>query len=196
MGKAAITRKVILNKAFDLIYQKGYQATSVDTILEQTHVTKGAFYYHFINKEDMGVHMVEEVIYPKFYEALIMPLEDSEDPVTDIFKVIMNFFKLADYQTIMYGCPTSNMIQEMAPLSDRFHEALKKIVDTWQQTIEEAIKRGQEKGNVRRTVDPESAAQFVVVSYEGLRSLGKVYQSKMYYKNYLKQLRNYLESLR
>lgn len=195
MGKAAITRKTILNKAFDLIYQKGYQATSVDNILDQTHVTKGAFYYHFENKEDMGVRMVEEVIYPKLYDALIMPLEDSEDPINDIFKVIMNFFKLADYQTIMYGCPTSNMIQEMAPLSDRFHEALKNITDTWQGTIEAALKRGQENGSVNRTVDPESVAQFIVVSYEGLRSLGKVYQSKLYYKNYLKQLRAYLATL-
>ncbi|MCR9254422.1 MAG: TetR/AcrR family transcriptional regulator [bacterium] len=195
MGKAAITRKTILNKAFDLIYQKGYQATSVDNILDQTHVTKGAFYYHFENKEDMGVRMVEEVIYPKLYDALIMPLEDSEDPINDIFKVIMNFFKLADYQTIMYGCPTSNMIQEMAPLSDRFHEALKNITDTWQGTIEAALKRGQENGTVNRTVDTESVAQFIVVSYEGLRSLGKVYQSKLYYKNYLKQLRAYLATL-
>lgn len=195
MGKAAITRKTILNKAFDLIYQKGYQATSVDNILDQTHVTKGAFYYHFENKEDMGVRMVEEVIYPKLYDALIMPLEDSEDPINDIFKVIMNFFKLADYQTIMYGCPTSNMIQEMAPLSDRFHEALKNITDTWQGTIEAALKRGQENGTVNRTVDTESVAQFIVVSYEGLRSLGKVYQSKLYYKNYLKQLRSYLATL-
>ena len=196
MGKAAVTRKVILTKAFDLIYQKGYQSTSVDNILAQTHVTKGAFYYHFENKEDMGVKMVEEVIYPKLYDALILPLEESEDPINDIFQVIMNFFKLADYQTIMYGCPTNNMIQEMAPLSDRFHEALKKITDTWQGTIEEAIKRGQQAGNVNRTVDPESVAQFIIVSYEGLRSLGKVYQFKLYYKNYLKQLRAYLSSLK
>ncbi len=196
MTKAERTRKVILEKAFDLIYQNGYQATSVDHILEKTHVTKGAFYYHFKNKEHMGVSMVEEVIYPSLYEQLIAPLEGSEDPIQDIYMVIMNFFRTADYQTITYGCPTNNMIQEMAPLSEQFNDALKKILDKWQGTIQEVLESGKARGLVNRNVDSESVSEFVVVSYEGLRSLGKVYQSKTYYKNFLKQLRIYLDTLK
>ncbi|MCD8540676.1 MAG: TetR/AcrR family transcriptional regulator [Leadbetterella sp.] len=46
MKKAEVTRLTILQKAFELIYVKGYQASSVDDILATTQVTKGAFYYH------------------------------------------------------------------------------------------------------------------------------------------------------
>ncbi len=196
MKKAERTRRVILDKAFELIYQNGYQATSIDRLLELTHVTKGAFYYHFKNKEDMGVKMVDEVIYPEIHQTLIAPLQYSEDPLNDIFNVIMNVFRTADYQKITYGCPASNMIQEMAPLSENFNEALKRMLDRWQGTIVEALDRGKQSGKVRKDVDSQSVAEFIVVSYEGLRSLGKVYQSKAYYKNFLKQLRVYLDSLK
>ncbi|GAA6766408.1 hypothetical protein AAFH68_23500 [Flavobacterium sp. CGRL1] len=46
MSKAVNTRLTILHKAFELIYTKGYQTTSVDEIIATTQVTKGAFYYH------------------------------------------------------------------------------------------------------------------------------------------------------
>lgn len=43
MKKSQATRIDILKKAFQLIYPKGYQATSIDDILATTKVTKGAF---------------------------------------------------------------------------------------------------------------------------------------------------------
>jgi TetR/AcrR family transcriptional regulator, transcriptional repressor for nem operon len=51
MKKSAITRQMLLQNAFQLIYVKGYQSTSIDDIIATTHVTKGAFFHHFQNKE-------------------------------------------------------------------------------------------------------------------------------------------------
>ena len=62
MSKAAATRHDILEKAFQIIYTKGYQTTSVDEIIAATKVTKGAFYYHFRNKDEMGVAIINEIV--------------------------------------------------------------------------------------------------------------------------------------
>lgn len=43
MKKSANTRATILQQAFELIYKKGYQSTSIDEIIATTKVTKGAF---------------------------------------------------------------------------------------------------------------------------------------------------------
>ncbi|RAJ08805.1 TetR family transcriptional regulator [Chitinophaga skermanii] len=56
MNKAAATRLNMLQKAFELIYVKGFQTTSIDDILATTQVTKGAFYYHFKNKDEYCHH--------------------------------------------------------------------------------------------------------------------------------------------
>jgi TetR/AcrR family transcriptional regulator, transcriptional repressor for nem operon len=64
MSQAQETRVMILRKAFELIYKRGYQATSIDNIVATTSVTKGAFFYHFPNKEKLGLALINEVMYP------------------------------------------------------------------------------------------------------------------------------------
>jgi len=75
MKKSETTRKDILTKAFQLIYARGYQATSVDDILATTRVTKGAFYYHFKNKDEMATAIIEEIIKPTMISSFIEPLK-------------------------------------------------------------------------------------------------------------------------
>ncbi|MEO1054308.1 MAG: TetR/AcrR family transcriptional regulator [Bacteroidota bacterium] len=195
MGKAENTRFNILTTAFNAIYQHGYQATSIDDIIEQTDVTKGAFYYHFKNKESMGVAVMLEVIYPGLYKSLIEPLEHSDDPIVDIYEVIERFMLDTTKHQIKFGCPTNNIIQEMAPLSESFRKPLLNTLKRWQETIAKALERGKSQGKVAEGVDADAASQFIVAGYEGARSLGKVFQNKTYYKQYLSQLKNYLESL-
>ena len=60
MSKAAAIRHTILHQAFELIYQNGFHATSINTIIATTQVTKGALFYHFKTKEDMGLALINE----------------------------------------------------------------------------------------------------------------------------------------
>ena len=91
MKKADATRKYILERAFNLTYQNGYQATSIDRIIETTEVTKGAFYYHFKNKEEMGIALIKAVIFPKIKTGLILPLSEFDDPIEGIQQTISEY---------------------------------------------------------------------------------------------------------
>lgn len=197
MKKGELTRRRILEQAFKLIYKNGYQATSIDNIVENPFpVGKGSFFYHFEKKEELGLAVIEEIIYPSLDKALITPLEGSEDPLADMYTLIKKFLLSASSEQINYGCPTNNLIQEMAPLNESFRNALKKILDRWQKVIVEALERAKKMGKVKADIDSASVAEFIVVGYEGLRGLGKVYQNIEFYQVYLKQLKYYLESLR
>jgi TetR/AcrR family transcriptional repressor of nem operon len=71
MKKAESTRLNILQKAFELIYVNGYQTTSVDDIIATTKVTKGAFYYHFKTKDEMGIAIINEILKPTLSAGFI-----------------------------------------------------------------------------------------------------------------------------
>lgn len=73
MKKAETTRLIILQKASELIYAKGYQNTSVDDIIATTQVTKGAFYYHFRTKDEMGIAIINEILKPTLTNNFIDP---------------------------------------------------------------------------------------------------------------------------
>ena len=64
MGSRAsdVTRDKLLQAAFEEIYRRGFQSTSLDTILAKAGVTKGALYHYFPDKASLGYAVVEEVV--------------------------------------------------------------------------------------------------------------------------------------
>jgi len=194
MSKAKSTKQHILDKAFDLVYQNGFQATSVDKIIETTQVTKGAFYYHFKNKEEMGLAIIREVIKPTLFRGLLDPLRETTDPIKDIHAVIsQKLLHDSEYQ-VTNGCPTNNLVQEMSAINLQFYKSLRGLLDYWVSVIEKALERGKEQGKVRQAVDCKRAAQFIVSGYEGMKGIGKIY-GKDLYEAYLIELKAYLETL-
>jgi TetR/AcrR family transcriptional repressor of nem operon len=195
MSKGDTTRFLILKKAFDLIYTHGYQFTSVDNIIEQTHVTKGAFYYHFKTKDVMGLAVVKEVMWPGMREALIKPLMQGGDPLTEIYDMMKGLLLHNPFFKIRYGCPAINLIEEMAPLSKSFHKALHSLMEEWQEAIANVIEKGKASRKVKRGVNAKQVACFISAGYGGVRNMGKLYGEPSY-RIYLKELKQYLGSLR
>lgn len=195
MKKSEATRLTILQKAFELIYVKGYQTTSIDDIIATTQVTKGAFYYHFKTKDEMGVAIINELLAPNFKKTFIEPLQKNGNPLegiyTQMYEVLMN----NDFLKVEYGCPASNLTQEMAPWNKDFTKALNELSVQWEAAIVESINKGKDTGLIKKAIQAEEIAVFVMSGYWGVRNLGKLENSRSVYLAYLKGLKTYFESL-
>lgn len=196
MKKSQATRIDILKKAFQLIYPKGYQATSIDDILATTKVTKGAFYYHFKNKDEMATAIIQEIIKPTMVNSFIVPLQNDGNPLDNIYNLINDLLLNNEFLQVQYGCPTSNLIQEVSPWNGALSNALQNLIDNWQQELIKAIKKGITEGKIKEDVVPEQVAFFTMSGYWGIRNFGKVYNNKDCYYPYLNELNHYLNSLR
>lgn len=195
MKKSEATRQLMLQKAFELIYVNGYQATSIDEIISTTKVTKGAFFYHFKNKDEMGLAMINEVLLPSINEGFVQALKHSDDPIKAIYNLMKYLLLENPFLKVSYGCPAGNLTQEMSPLNQAFAKALAKSVEQWQLVIEACIRKGKKAGNVKKNVNAQQVAYFVMSGYWGIRNFGKLYNSKACYKVYLKELKAYLKTL-
>lgn len=196
MKKAAVTRLNILQKAFELIYSKGYLTTSIDEIIATTHVTKGAFYYHFKNKDEMGIAIINELLKPTFETTFLKPLTSGGDPVTIIYDMMYQILMDNEFLKVEYGCPASNFTQEMAPWNADFTKALNDLSLEWKDALIACIENGKAIGKIRPDVKADQVAIFIMSGYWGIRNIGKLTNSKSVYLIYLKQLKNYLETLR
>jgi AcrR family transcriptional regulator len=195
MKKAEATRLSILQKSFELIYVKGYQTTSIDDILATTQVTKGAFYYHFKNKDEMGLAIINELLKPAFANTFLRPLQTEGNPVKTIYDMMYELLMKNEFMKVEYGCPASNFTQEMAPWHKDFTIALNDLSEEWKNGIIQAIKKGKKNGDIRADVKPEQVAVFIMSGYWGIRNIGKLNNSKSVYLIFLKQLKDYLTSL-
>lgn len=195
MKKSLTTRLSILQKSFELIYTHGYQATSIDTIIASTNVTKGAFFYHFKNKDEMGLAVINEIMYPLMHNDLVKPLLESTDPVDDIYNMIRYLLLENAFLTMKDGCPAGNLTQEMSPLNDDFKGALSKLSQEFKDAMKIALEKGQKNGIVKDDIHSEDIAVFVLSGYWGIRIFGKIANDDKSYKAYLQGLKFYLESL-
>jgi AcrR family transcriptional regulator len=196
MKKSQETRLNILQKAFELIYQKGYQTTSVDEIIATTQVTKGAFYYHFKTKDEMGLAILNELMIPNFKNNFIQPFQTEGNPLDTIYNLLHYLLMESEDLKVEYGCPASNFTQEMAPWNIDFTKALNNLSLNWEKTMIDAIEKAKKEQVLKSDVNAKEVAVFVISGYWGVRNLGKLENSKSVYLIYLKGLKNYFESLK
>lgn len=194
MTKAAETRLAILKKAFELIYTNGYQTTSVDDIIATTQVTKGAFYYHFKNKDEMGLAVINELMAPTMQTNFIEPLKNSQNPLNDIYTLIKELLLNNPFLKMEYGCPASNLTHEMSPVNNAFNVVLSDLSKQWQQAIEDCLNKGKKAGQVNNNVNARQTAFFIMSGYWGIRNLGKLCNNADCYQTYLKELKKYLKN--
>jgi TetR/AcrR family transcriptional repressor of nem operon len=194
MSKAQDTRMMILRTAFGLIYRKGYQATSIDEIIAETAVTKGALFYHFKNKEEMGLAIIDEIMYPGLIPYMSEALDRTGNIRTDLYEMMKNLLLKAPFIKVEYGCPAVNLIDEMAPINAPFRKALTRIIKKWQAAIEAAIKKAQSNGQLSAHHDPKVIAMYITANYGGARNMGKVFGTEAY-TAFLKGFKNYIDHL-
>ena len=190
------TRNALLNFAFREMYQHGFQAASLNKILKDADLTKGALYHHFGSKKKLGLSVIAEIIGVRINEVFMKPLEEAIDPITVLGEIFQKKADTLTTEEIRFGCPLNNLTQEMGPIDEDFKKSLQEITEKWLSAIEDAFKRGKKHGNVKKDVVSKGAALLIVATIEGAFGLGKTAQNNEYFMSCMMQLQNYAETLR
>lgn len=59
-AKSVNRKQEILQAALELFYKKGYENTTINNIIDELGVSKGAFYHYFESKEDVIISIARE----------------------------------------------------------------------------------------------------------------------------------------
>ena len=78
----------IISISRDVIHSKGYQATSINDILQAAHIGKGQFYYYFSSKYDLGVAVVEDLIQEWNQQLIVEILQSTDEPKVRLNKLL------------------------------------------------------------------------------------------------------------
>jgi AcrR family transcriptional regulator len=188
------TRERLLQAASREIYKSGFQSAGLGTILASAGVTKGALYYHFKSKEALGYAVVEEVISPDVHGKWVRPLQSVKDPIGALIGAVHRIPVRPG--NVRGGCQLNNLAQEMSPLDSGFRKRLAIIFDAWRRAVASTLREGQIHGSVRRDVQPADAAGFLIAMVEGYGSLAKNAQDPKVMKAGIRNIVDWLRSLR
>lgn len=190
------TREALLEAAFEEMHSQGFRGASLDSILRRTGVTKGALYHHFPNKTALGYAVVDEIVLPRAARTWQTLLDDGAEPIETLLRIGNEKAGFSCEQQIALGCPVNNLVQEMAGLDEGFRERLNRILTSWRETIETALRRGQQRNQVRPDIDAAQAAAFMVAAFEGSFGLAKCAHNPELLDTCMAGLASYVESLR
>jgi TetR/AcrR family transcriptional repressor of nem operon len=196
MKKGPATRAAILREAFRLSYTRGYQLTSIDDILRNLGITKGAFYHHFSNKEVMGKALIDELLAPQMQQMYDVLLATDADPLKAIHRMMRRLLFEEPELLSAYGCPMGNLVQELGAADSQMRDALSEIMAVWQSSLERLLRKASTEGFVKKGLRAASIAGYLISGYWGVRTLGKIGDADAAYKAYLQELERYLDGLR
>tara|TARA_R110002033_G_scaffold36394_5_gene74795 strand:- start:648 stop:1262 length:615 start_codon:yes stop_codon:yes gene_type:complete len=189
--KRMATMQRIQTTGLEVFYQKGYFNTSIDDILKELSLSKGAFYYHFQSKEEYFISIVQNLLFRKVYSTLIEPIEGQEDPLNKIVVCFDNALETAEHNFLDYGFVLSNFITEFNGKNPDIMNYLQDILKVWEVNLVTALQKGKSDGFVNRHIDSEAVATYLISSYIGIRTLMVEGNSKMLRYKYIQQLRQY-----
>ena len=190
------TRDRILFAAFKEVHLNGFQAASIQNIINSAGVTKGALYHHFNSKDDIGYALLDE-IFSKYVESeFIAPLQSSDDPITALINHLQETGAKMSEQDIALGCPLDHFSQEMAPIDIEFQKRLDRLYQRKNNALISALKRGQLAGNVTSEVAAESIALMINATLQGCMAMAKNSRSLETLMQCGAGLFHYLEQLR
>jgi hypothetical protein len=99
-------------------------------------------------------------------------------------------------EDIRAGCPLLNLAQEMSPLDEQFRKRLERIFLGWQEGVATLLRKGQSQGTVRRDLNADEAASFLVAMVEGYATLAKNAQDAKVWNVGIRNIVGWLRSLR
>jgi len=84
----------------------------------------------------------------------------------------------------------------MSQLDEQFRKRLERISKAWEEGIATALREGQYAGAVRRDLVPEETASFLIAMVEGYEVLAKNAQDAKVWNMGIKNIVNWLSTLR
>lgn len=136
MSRGSRTRTRILDVAQQAVLAKGFEATSIDEIVNDAGITRSGFFYHFPDKSALALEMIHrysENAMAEIDETVARARELTDDPL-QVLLIALKFLAEA-IDNIPDGHP--GCVVATAAFHDRLigrdiREANKRIVKDWQ----------------------------------------------------------------
>ena len=174
--RAGTTRQRLLAAASRQFAHRPYSMVSLDDILAEAELTKGAMYFHFASKQALAVAIVDDLT------------EMSRAAVTELLA-----HKMSGLETLIdliYLLAVQDTQNEVARAGARLLETLDNATalpptlwQLWTELITNLIQKAVAEGDVVDHHDPEDIAKMLVALWVGMRRISDLDQPEHYLDN-------------
>ncbi|WP_269305818.1 TetR/AcrR family transcriptional regulator [Aeromicrobium sp. HA] len=139
----------MLRAGIRLLYDRGYNGTSVDAVLTEAEAPKGSFYHHFGSKERFG-----QVVLGRYDDIQAARLRSwAEQENLSVPERLAGYHRASVDALVdsnwRWACLAGKLSNELAASSDTYRGELARGFVAWSDALAEMLLEGQQRGEVR-----------------------------------------------
>ncbi len=193
------TRHKIMDSAESLILDHGFSGTTVDAVIEQAGVSKGAFFHYFSSKIELGHALVKRYA-DDDAERLEETLKKAEGLSNDPMQQLFIFVKLLEQEMLSLdepypGCLFASYLSQSELFDDKILEIIRESMLNWRIKIMDKLKIVAQEYPPSQDVDLESLADMLLVILEGAFVLSQSLKEAQIVSRQLSHYHTYLQLL-
>src|SRR5882757_8161490 len=157
-------REEIVGAGLAQFHERGFNAAAVKDITDRAGVPKGSFYNHFESKEALAMVALER------YGEVVRLTDLADESVEPVARIRGHFEFLRDgviQSELAKGCLLGNFGTEIIDHSETIRTGVRDGLALWTELLSKAIVSGQEAGAIRKELDPDQAARYLLSAWEG-----------------------------
>lgn len=189
------TKERLLNAAWKLMLDKGFNATSVEEICEAAELTKGSLFHYFQSKEELAKAVLG------YHKASIQVVMDKgsfgniQDPLQRLYGYLEYLAALSKDSSVPRSCLFGNFSQELSSTHPQIRTECAQAFSQWAQMLTRDLEAAKIRYSARADFDPKSLAEHFIVVYEGSLVLAKAKQDPQVIEESIRHFKKYLAGL-
>lgn len=166
-------KEEILERAMRLFWQKGFEATSIQDLVDHTGVNKQSLYDTFGDKQSLYRAALDHyrAVNENLFGELCAESCSAKTALRAIFEKIVDE-NAADAER--KGCFLVNAAIELSASRDEIGRLCGDNMRSMEAKFARLIEAGQDSGEIRRSLDAEATAAFLFAALSGLQTVGKI----------------------
>lgn len=165
------TREMIIRKALNLFMVKGYKDVSLNDIVKEVGLTKGAFYHHFSSKEELFRVILDLYLIEQGENSFNdLPKENLWQFMTSYlekFSMIVNNL-VSEMSNSATGVSFLNMAFDAMKLLPDFSEKVSRVHQIERNVWVEVIRNAKKRGEITTTINDLQLAKMFVAINDGI----------------------------
>jgi len=166
--------KEVIQKARDIFWSKGFEASSTEELLAAMGIGKGSFYHSFEGGKKQLFEKVLDQLSHEGIRQLKEKLSKSKKPI-DVIRAFFRSIASDNKKNHLLGCFLGNTVAELSNIDHGLTVKAITLLKRLEQVFFEVIKNAQESGELKSKEDPNVIANYLITTWNGLSITRRMY---------------------
>jgi len=169
----AFNREEVLDKAVQVFWAKGYEATSMQDLVDAMGIQRGSLYGTFGGKQQLFLTALNRYgdVVVKSLLSLLESEPSAKDSINSFFAQLVEHLMTAGP---LRSCLVTNSAIERGLTDEATREKIFSLLNAIEKGFYQALLRARENNEISTNIDLTATAYYLTSSMQGLIVMGKI----------------------